>query len=35
MYDLTINVDTEQSGLTYVGPGINENLRLEKKQFPR
>jgi len=30
MYDLTINVDTEQSGLTYVGPGINENLRLEK-----
>lgn len=30
MYDLTQNIETEQGGLTYITPGIHENLRLEK-----
>ena len=30
MYDLTINIETEQSGLSYIAPGIHENLRLAK-----
>jgi hypothetical protein len=30
MYDLTINIETEQSGLAYVPTGIQENLRLAK-----
>jgi len=30
MYDLTINIETEQSGLTYIQPGIHENVRLAK-----
>lgn len=30
MYDLTINIETEQSGLSYITPGIHENLRLAK-----
>jgi hypothetical protein len=30
MYDLTINIDSEQSGLSYVSPGINENLKIAK-----
>jgi hypothetical protein len=30
MYDLTLNIDTEQNGLSYIEPGINENLRLGK-----
>jgi hypothetical protein len=30
MYDLTLNIDTEQNGLSYVPTGINENLRLGK-----
>lgn len=30
MYDLTLNIETEQSGLNYIEPGIQENLRLGK-----
>lgn len=30
MYDLTINIETEQSVSTFVPVGINENLRLAK-----
>lgn len=30
MYDLTLNIDSEQNGLTYIEPGIVENLRLAK-----
>jgi hypothetical protein len=30
MYDLTTNIETEQSGLSYIAPGIHENLRLVK-----
>ena len=30
MYDLTINIETEQSGFSYITPGIHENLRLAK-----
>lgn len=30
MYDLTQPIETEQSGLTYIQPGIHENLRLGK-----
>jgi hypothetical protein len=30
MYDLTINIETEQSVSTFVPTGINENLRLAK-----
>jgi hypothetical protein len=30
MYDLTIEIETEQSGLSYIEPGIHENLRLAK-----
>lgn len=30
MYDLTLNIETEQSGLTFISPGIHENLRLAK-----
>jgi hypothetical protein len=30
MYDLTLNIDSENNGLTYIEPGINENLRLAK-----
>ena len=30
MYDLTLNIDSEQSGLTYIQPGIHDNLRLAK-----
>ena len=30
MYDLTTNIETEQSGLSYIAPGIHENLRLAK-----
>lgn len=30
MYDLTVNIDSESTGISYVLPGINENLRLEK-----
>lgn len=30
MYDLTLNIDSEQNGLTYVEPGIQENLFLGK-----
>ena len=30
MYDLTINIETEQSGLTFLPPGIQENLRFAK-----
>jgi hypothetical protein len=30
MYDLTINIETEQSGLSFVPTGIQENLRLAK-----
>jgi hypothetical protein len=28
MYDLTINIDSEQNGLTYIQPGIHENIQL-------
>ena len=28
MYDLTLNIDSEQNGLTYIEPGIAENLYL-------
>jgi len=31
MYDLTLNIDSEQNGLTYCPPGINENLYLNRK----
>jgi len=30
MYDLTINIDSESTGLTYILPGIHENVRLGK-----
>lgn len=30
MYDLTLNIETEQSGLTYIEPGIIDNLRFAK-----
>ena len=30
MYDLTLNIDSEQNGLTYIEPGIQENLFLGK-----
>lgn len=30
MYDLTTNIETEQSGLSYIPPSIAENLRLAK-----
>lgn len=30
MYDLTLNIETEQSGLTYIEPGIHDNLKLAK-----
>ena len=30
MYDLTINIDSEQNSLTYIEPGIQENLALGK-----
>jgi hypothetical protein len=30
MYDLTLNIETEQSGLTFLPPGIHENLRLAR-----
>ena len=30
MYDLTLNIDSESTGLTYILPGINENIRLGK-----
>lgn len=30
MYDLTINIDSESTGINYVLPGIRENLKLGK-----
>jgi len=30
MYDLTVNIETEQSGLSYITPGIHDNLKLAK-----
>ena len=30
MYDLTINIETEQSGQSYIPVGIQENLKLAK-----
>jgi len=30
MYDLTVNIDSESTGINYVLPGINENIRLAK-----
>jgi len=30
MYDLTLNIETEQSVSTFIPPGIHENLRLAK-----
>jgi hypothetical protein len=30
MYDLTLNIETEQSTSTFILPGIHENLRLAK-----
>jgi hypothetical protein len=30
MYDLTLNIDSEQNGLTYIEPDVQENLYLGK-----
>jgi hypothetical protein len=30
MYDLTVNIDSESTGISYILPGINENVRLGK-----
>jgi len=30
MYDLTLNIETEQNSLSYIEPGIHENLELAK-----